>query len=178
MANAWSKLLRPAKSSQPSPSESVAKGTPENTASEGTIEAVDSTSFADTADFDDLFHGLGYTENDPYWTVPKDWLMEDGSDPGYQLMSDQEIVETIVLDREDSDSDNEEPSPPSKSVTYTQACAAFECALEWLESQGDTDPAHLMLVKNWRDLAAQHRVQAAKQKQIYLICTFKKHSKL
>ena len=26
--------------------------------------------------------------------------MEDGCDPGYQLMSDQEIVETIMLDRE------------------------------------------------------------------------------
>ena len=28
--------------------------------------------------------------------------MEDGYDPGYQLMSDQEIVETIMLDREES----------------------------------------------------------------------------
>ena len=28
--------------------------------------------------------------------------MEDRYDPGYQLMSDQEIVETIMLDREDS----------------------------------------------------------------------------
>ena len=28
--------------------------------------------------------------------------MEGGYDPGYQLMSDQEIVETIMLDREDS----------------------------------------------------------------------------
>ena len=28
--------------------------------------------------------------------------MEDGYDPGYQLMGDQEIVETIMLDREDS----------------------------------------------------------------------------
>ena len=29
-------------------------------------------SIADMADFDDLFHSLGYTENDPNWTVPKD----------------------------------------------------------------------------------------------------------
>ena len=28
--------------------------------------------------------------------------MEYGYDPGYQLMSDQEIVETIMLNREDS----------------------------------------------------------------------------
>ena len=26
--------------------------------------------------------------------------MEDGYDPGYQLMSDQEMVETIMLDRD------------------------------------------------------------------------------
>ena len=26
----------------------------------------------DMADFDDLFHSLGYTENDPNWIVPKD----------------------------------------------------------------------------------------------------------
>ena len=41
--------------------------------------------------------------------------MEDGYDPGYQG-----IVETIMLEREDSDSDNEEPSLPSKSVTHAQ----------------------------------------------------------
>ena len=58
------------------------------TITEGEGPPVDSTSIADMADFDDLFHSLGYTENDPNWTVP--------------LMSDQEIVETIMLDREDS----------------------------------------------------------------------------
>ena len=39
----------------------------------------------------------------------------------------------------------------------------FECALRWLESQGDTDPAHLLLVKKWRDLAANRRGEAKKQ---------------
>ena len=52
--------------------------------------------------------------------------MEDGYDPGYQLMSDQEIVETIMLDKR-----------IQIYVTHAQACAAFECALEWLELQGD-----------------------------------------
>ena len=39
---------------------------------EGEGPPVDSTSIADMADFDDLFYSLGYTENDPNWTVPKD----------------------------------------------------------------------------------------------------------
>ena len=42
------------------------------TITEGEGPPVDSTSIADMADFDDLFHSLGYTENDPNWTVPKD----------------------------------------------------------------------------------------------------------
>ena len=42
------------------------------TITEGEGPPVDSTSIADIADFDDLFYSLGYTENDPNWTVPKD----------------------------------------------------------------------------------------------------------
>ena len=42
------------------------------TITEGEGPPVDSTSLADMADFDDLFHSLWYTENDPNWTVPKD----------------------------------------------------------------------------------------------------------
>ena len=42
------------------------------TITEGEGPPVDSTSIADVDDFDDLFHSLGYTENDPNWTAPKD----------------------------------------------------------------------------------------------------------
>ena len=42
------------------------------TITEGEGPPVDSTSIAAMADFDDLFHSLKYTENDPNWTVPKD----------------------------------------------------------------------------------------------------------
>ncbi len=38
------------------------------------------------------------------------------------------------------------------AVTPSQACAAFDTALEWLESKGNTHPAHLMLVKSWRTM--------------------------
>ena len=47
-------------------------GAPLSGPSEGEGPPVDSTSIADMADFDNLFHRLGYTENDPNWTVPKD----------------------------------------------------------------------------------------------------------
>ena len=54
-----------------------------------------------------------------------------------------------------------------KSVTHAQACAAFECALEWLELQGDIQT---QLIWCWSrtawGLAALYRVIAAKQIQI------------
>ncbi len=93
-------------------------------------------------------------------------MNEDASDPGYQLMSDQDIIETVMMNPEDSDSEDDDPSPPTKPVTHAQACDAFQCAFEWLEQQGDTDPAHLMLVKKWRDRAAQCCEKSRKQTKI------------
>ncbi len=39
-------------------------------------------------------------------------------------------------------------------------------ALEWLESKGNTHPAHLTLVKSWRDDAAQRRLKSMEQTKI------------
>ena len=64
-------------------------------------------------------------------------------DPGHQIMKDEEIVEEVVHEGEESDSENEEQTP-SCTVTPSQDCAALDCVLEGLESEGDTDPARLM----------------------------------
>ncbi len=80
-------------------------------------------------------------------------------------MNDEEIVEDVLQEREESESENEDEAF-SNAVTSPQACAAFDTALEWLESKGNTYPAHLMLVKSWRDNAAQRRLKAMKQTKI------------
>ena len=46
------------------------------------------SSHNDTEDFLDLFQQLGYKN----WQIPEDWLLEDTNDPGYQLMTDAEII--------------------------------------------------------------------------------------
>ena len=67
-------------------------------------------------------------------------------------MSDEEIVaaEMDANDEEVSEDEGENHCP----VTHADACTAFETALKYLESQ-NTDAAHLLLVKNWRDTAAR-----------------------
>ncbi len=57
-------------------------------------------------------------------------------------MNDEEIVEDVLQEREESESENEDEAF-SNAVPPSQACAAFDTALEWLESKGNTHPAHL-----------------------------------
>ncbi len=64
-------------------------------------------------------------------------------------MNDEEIVD-VLQERKESESENEDEAS-SNAVTPSQACATFNTALKWLESKGNTHPAHLMLVKSWRD---------------------------
>ena len=40
-----------------------------------------------------------------------------------------------------------------------QAYTAFETVLTWPEAQGDTNPAHLLLVQKWRNCAAVKSIQ-------------------
>ncbi len=80
-------------------------------------------------------------------------------------MNDEEIVEDVLQEREESETKNEDEAS-SNAVTPLQACAAFDTALEWLEFKGNTHPAHLMLVKSWRDDAAQPSLKSMKQTKI------------
>ncbi len=54
-------------------------------------------------------------------------------------MNDEEIVEDVLQESEESDSENEDEAF-SNAATPSQACAAFDTALEWLESKGNTHP--------------------------------------
>ncbi len=80
-------------------------------------------------------------------------------------MNDEEIVEDALQERKESESENEDEAS-SSAVTPSQSCAAFDTALKWLESKGNTHSAHLMLVKSWRDDAAQRRLKSKKQTKI------------
>jgi len=157
LASGWKKLLQCETVSQLSVSDSV---TAEVVASDEHRDVS-----ADVSEFEELFDSLGYAENDSDWSLPRTWLMEDATDPGYQIMNEEEIVADLMHDREELESEDEEEAH-SSAVTPSQACAAFDTALEWLESKGSTDPAHLMLVKGWRDDAAKQRWRSMKQTKI------------
>ena len=106
----------------------------------------------DVMEFRDVFQQLGYTPGDQNWQTPEDWLEEDSEDPGYQLITDNEILSEINGETT-IDSLSEDDKLDLSSVLNSKACEAFNTALKWLEAQTDIDPVHLLLVKKWRDIA-------------------------
>ena len=71
--------------------------------------------------------------------------------PMTQAINSKKIVATAMDVNDEEVSEEEENHCP---VTHADACTAFDTALKYLQSQ-NTDPAHLLLVKNWRETAAR-----------------------
>ena len=86
----------------------------------------DAEEVASSDAFMDLFQELGYSTDTESWQNPQDWLAEDSTDPGYQLMTDSEIVAEVTGEKDslDLESDEMEPQP---TVSPSQA---FHCCPE------------------------------------------------
>ncbi|XP_050536842.1 jerky protein homolog-like [Daktulosphaira vitifoliae] len=93
-----------------------------------------------------------------------EWMACDTSDPGFQILNDDEIVESVREDvevevEEELSLDVEVDAGPSAS----EAFAGLETALKWMERQPECDHLQLLTVKRMRDLAARKRMKTAKQ---------------
>ena len=93
--------------------------------------------------------------------------MEDGYDPGYQLMSDQEIVKTIMLDREDSNL-----KPMHRHVLHLNVhWNGCSCKVIYRPSSSDAG-------QELAGSCCSAPSTSCKTNTNYLICTLKNHRKL
>ncbi|GBP29919.1 Jerky protein homolog-like [Eumeta japonica] len=93
-----------------------------------------------------------------------EWMACDTSDPGFQILNDDEIVVSVREDvevevEEELSADVEVDAGPSAS----EAFAGLETALKWMERQPECDHLQLLNVKRMRDLTARKRLKTAKQ---------------
>ncbi|XP_049306960.1 jerky protein homolog-like [Bactrocera dorsalis] len=85
-----------------------------------------------------------------------EWMACDTSDPGFQILNDDEIVVSVREDvevEEELSADVEVDAGPSAS----EAFAGLETALKWMERQPECDHLQLLTVKRMRDLAVRKR---------------------
>ena len=96
------------------------------------------TRYQDEQEFVCKFQELGYSmdENEIHT-----WLNSDSSDPSFQLMTDDEICERVLL--KDLDLKNEpkpeEEEPNFCPVSKFMAAQMFEKCLTWLEYQSEAN---------------------------------------
>ncbi|XP_067140340.1 jerky protein homolog-like [Centruroides vittatus] len=98
----------------------------------------------------------------------QDWLKCDVNNPGSQILSDDEIIASVI-DNQDSCNDEEEPNNADHAEKGPSSEEAFHCletALKWLEQQEECDAIQLLSLRRVRDFAAKKRLSAVKQKTI------------
>ena len=110
--------------------------------------------------FTDLFRELGSSESEENYLLPQDWI-DENDDRGYQILADDEIVSEVLNLQPEVDKNVNTCTVPESCVSPAQACEALETVLEWLESQGDVELEHLLLVKKWRNKVAEKRAQSS-----------------
>lgn len=93
------------------------------------------------------------------------WLNSDSSDPGYQLLSDDEIIDSITTHIPDDDGSDEEEDESDTQETPTCGAVAemLDKCLVWYEQQKESMATSLLMLKNIRDLAATKRYSNLKQ---------------
>ena len=94
------------------------------------------------------------------------WMQEDSRDPGYQLLTDDEIIQQVTNPSAEESADmddDEDQAEPTTTISCGQAADMLEQCLKWYEQQDEATAPSLLLLKRIRDLAATKRYKNLKQ---------------
>ncbi|PSN33173.1 hypothetical protein C0J52_26123 [Blattella germanica] len=88
----------------------------------------------------------------------ENWLECDVDDPGHQVLTDDEIIASVIDDQDLCD-EEEEPSDEDcaeKGPSSEEAFHCLETAMKWVvEQQEECDAVQLLCLKRLRDSAAK-----------------------
>ncbi|PSN44442.1 hypothetical protein C0J52_23952 [Blattella germanica] len=91
----------------------------------------------------------------------QNWLECDVDDPGHQVLTDDEIIASVIDDQDLCD-EEEEPSDEDcaeKGPSSEEAFHCLETTMKWVEQQEECDAVQLLCLKRLRDLAAKSECQ-------------------
>ncbi|XP_054745991.1 jerky protein homolog-like [Anastrepha obliqua] len=101
--------------------------------------------------------------------IEHEWLEFDENDPGYELLTDNDIIAQVQVPEDDDDEDefSDDIVSAEKCPSNKEAFKCFETAIKWLEQQDECDSVQLLSLKRLRDLAAKKRVSKLKQTNMF-----------
>ena len=101
-------------------------------------------------------------------TNVEEWLRIDASDPGYAILSDDEIVQTVTnpetVDTDDSDLNELHDVEPTPS--HAKACEMLKECILWAEQQPKTTGTHMISLSSLMGISAKKRMSSLKQTKI------------
>ena len=120
---------------------------------------------SDVAEFIDTFQELGYNMNEDEISI---WLNSDRNDPGFQIMTDDEICDYVTseADHQDNEDGESEELNSTCPISNSHAAHMLEKCLVWLEHQPEANEYNVCTLRQLRALAARKRVQSLKQKTL------------
>lgn len=96
-----------------------------------------------------------------------EWLNIDKNDMGYEILDDNDIVNTVQESENQEGSDSEEEPADDNSVpSHSEAFTALETVMSWYETQPECSQVQLLLLKRMKDLAGSKRVSRLVQPKI------------
>lgn len=96
-----------------------------------------------------------------------EWLQGDDND--HEMLNDQQIIEMVLKEPDDiSDESEGEADDDSelKLVSHSDAAAAFDVALRYVEQQSTSTPADTLFLRRWHNFASKERSSSLRQKNV------------
>lgn len=97
------------------------------------------------------------------------WIHEADDELENEFMSDEEIIQTVTQKENENggeDDDEEDVTEIEQKMSHSDGKAALESALKYIEQQEMATCMDVLLIKKWRDYAADKRLAAKKQTRI------------
>ena len=100
------------------------------------------------------------------------WLSSDSNDPGFQLMTEDEICDHVMSEAasagadEEKDEDEDEEEHYVCPISNSAAAHMLDQCLTWLEDQPEADSYNISTLKGLRALAVRKRGQSLRQKTL------------
>lgn len=96
----------------------------------------------------------------------EEWIGADGD--GHEMFDEQQIIHMVTDERSKTsdESEGEEDGNNEQRVTHTDAAAAFDLVLRYVEQHPAATPVDTMFLRRWRNLASKERNSSLKQKNL------------
>lgn len=101
-----------------------------------------------------------------------DWLATCDDELENEFLTDEEIVQNLLKEREDGEARNEEEEEEDEEddegekISHVEARNALQLAALYIEQQQTSTAVDVMFIKKWRDYAFKMAIKGKKQKKI------------